>query len=337
METTTATLQTDTSYLGLRLPHPFVAGASPFGYHLDTIKRLEDAGCAAVVLHSLFEEQIAFAAEGRVRHMDPTDPAFTEALSHFPPASEYPFAPDAYAEHISRAKAAVKIPIIASLNGTSAESWLRFARIIEQAGADALELNLYDVVTSLSTSGAAVEQAIASTVRELKRLLKIPIAVKLPPYFTAFGNVARQLDEAGADGLVLFNRFYQPDIDIKTMTARAQLELSTDAELPLRLQWVAILHGRVRSSLALAGGVATPNDGIKAVLAGADVVQMVSALLRHGPAHIGVMRRELERWMEWQKFSRLDEARGRCSLQRVHDPSAFERGNYIRMLHSWIR
>lgn len=337
METTATVAQTDTSYLGLRLPHPFIAGASPFGYCLDSIKRLEDAGCAAVVLHSLFEEQITLALEGRVRHLDPSDRQFAETIGHFPQADDYPFAPDAYAEHIAKVKSAVKIPIIASLNGTSGESWLRFARIIEQAGADALELNIYDVITSLATPATAVEHAIVSTVSELKRLLRIPLAVKLPPYFTAFGSTARQLDAAGADGLVLFNRFYQPDIDIKAMAAHPQLELSTSAELLLRLQWVAILHGRVRPALALTGGVETPDDGIKAVLAGADVVQLVSALLRHGPTHVGAMRRGLERWLEWHKFNRLDEARGRCSLKSTRDPSAFERGNYIRTLHSWVR
>jgi dihydroorotate dehydrogenase (fumarate) len=323
MNETTATLQTATSYLGLRLPHPFIAGASPFGYRLDTIRRLEDAGCAALVLHSLFEEQIS--------------PRFAETMAHYPPESEYPLTPDAYAEHISRAKAAVTMPIIASLNGTTGQSWLRFARVIEQAGADALELNLYDVITSLTTPAASVEHEIASIVKELKRLLKIPLAIKLPPYFTSFGHLARELDAAGADGLVLFNRFYQPDIDIKTMEPMAQLDLSTHAELTLRLQWIAILHGRVRPSLALTGGVQTADDGIKAVLAGADVVQLVSTLLRHGPPHIGIMRRGLERWMDWHKFTHLDEARGRCSLQRTADPAAFERGNYIRTLHSWIR
>jgi dihydroorotate dehydrogenase (fumarate) len=336
METTTA-VQTETSYLGLRLPHPFIAGASPFGYHLDSIKRLEDAGCAAVVLHSLFEEQIALATEGRLLHMDPHDREFAETLAHFPPEGEYPLAPDAYAEHISRVKAAVRIPIIASLNGSTAQAWLRFARILEQAGADAVEINFYEVVTSLATPGVAVEQEIVLVVKDLKRLLTIPVTIKLPPYFTAFGNVAKQLDAAGADGLALFNRFYQPDIDIKTMTPHPQLELSTSAELLLRLQWAAILHGRVKASIAVTGGVETPNDGIKAILAGADVVQMVSALLRHGPAHVGVMRRGLEQWLEWHKFSRLDEARGVCSLERTRDPAAFERGNYIRTLHSWIR
>jgi dihydroorotate dehydrogenase (fumarate) len=323
METTAAALQTETSYLGLRLPHPFIAGASPFGYHLDTIKRLEDAGCAAVVLHSLFEEQI-----GADR---------TDSIAHFPPAGDYPHTPDAYAEHVSRAKSATHIPIIASLNGTSGQSWLRFALILEQAGADALELNVYNIVTDLSAAGAMVEHEIASTVRHLKRLLRIPVAVKVSPYFTAFGHFARALDAAGADGLVLFNRFLQPDIDIKTLEPVIQMQLSSDAELRLRLQWIALLHGRVRPSLALTGGVATPDDGIKAVLAGADIVQLVSSLLRHGPAHLGMMRRGLERWMEWHKFSRLDEARGRCSLKRIADPSVFERGTYIRILQSWIR
>lgn len=337
METTATNIQTDTSYLGLRLPHPFIAGASPFGYHLDAIKRLEDAGCAAVVLHSLFEEQITMAIEGRVQHIDPLDPEFADTLAHFPPVSDYPLGPDAYAEHICRSKAAVKIPIIASLNGTSGQSWLRFARVIEQAGADGLELNLYDVVTSLTASGPAVEHDIVGIVKELKRALKIPLAVKLPPFFTAFGYLARELDAAGADGLVLFNRFYQPDIDVKTLEPFVQLELSTNAELPLRLHWIALLHGRVRPSLALSGGVSTANDGIKAVLAGADVVQMVSALLRHGPAHIGVMRHGLEQWMQWHEFTRFEEARGLCSLKQTRDPSAFERGHYIRMLHSWIR
>ena len=328
-------MQTETSYLGLRLPHPFIAGASPFGHHLDTVKRLEDAGCAAVVLHSLFEEQITAAYDGRIRHMDPFDRTFAEALTDFPGRGDYPLGPDAYAEHIHRVKQAVRIPIIGSLNGTSPESWLKFARVIEQAGADALELNLYEVVTSLAVPAAAVEAQFAGIVTELKRILTIPIAVKLTPFFTAFGNMARQLDAAGADGLVLFNRFYQPDIDIKTMKAAPHVELSGSNELLLRLRWLAILHGRVRPSLAVSGGVATPDDGIKAVLAGADVVQMVSALLRHGPAHVQVMRRGLDQWMEWHKLDTLDDARGRASLQRTTDPAAFERSNYIRTLQSW--
>jgi dihydroorotate dehydrogenase (fumarate) len=328
-------MTTTTSYLGFRLPHPFIAGASPFGYHLDSIKRLEDAGCAAVVLHSLFEEQITLAASGRIRHRDPLDQEFAAALADFPAAGDYALGPQEYAAHVSRAKAAVKIPVIGSLNGTTAESWLTFSRIIEQAGADALELNLYEVVTDLNVPGMAVEHQIVDVVKELKRTLKIPIAVKLSPFFAAFGNVAHQLDLAGADGLVMFNRFYQPDIDIKTMRPSPQVELSTSAELLLRLRWLAILHGRVRPSLAVTGGVATPTDGIKAVLAGADAVQMVSALLRHGPGYVSTMRVGLEHWMEWNKMTSLDEVRGRVSLKQTKDPAAFERANYIRALQSW--
>ena len=328
-------MNTTTSYLGLRLPHPFMAGASPLGYHLDSIKRLEDAGCAAVVLHSLFEEQITLATRGRIRHRDPLDQEFAAALADFPAAGDYPLGPQEYAAHISQAKAAVKIPVIGSLNGTSAESWLTFSRIIEQAGADALELNLYEVVTDLNVPSMAVEHQIVEIVKELKRTLKIPIAVKLSPFFAAFGNLAHQLDLAGADGLVMFNRFYQPDIDIKTMRPSPQVELSTSAELLLRLRWLAILHGRVRPSLAVTGGVATPNDGIKAVLAGADAVQMVSALLRHGPAYVSAMRLGLEHWMEWHKMTSLDDVRGRVSLKQTKDPAAFERANYIRALQSW--
>ena len=230
-----------TSYLGFRLAHPFIAGASPFGAHLDDIRRLEDAGCAAVVLHSLFEEQITLASVGRIHQMDPLDPRFSGALADYPASADYPLSPDRYAEHIRLVKQAVKIPVIASLNGTSAESWLRFGHIIEQAGADALELNLYEVVTDLDMPGAAVERQLFDVTAELKRALRIPIAVKVSPFFAAFGHVARQLDRAGADGIVLFNRFYQPDIDVRTMTVSPQVELSTSAELLLRLRWLAIL------------------------------------------------------------------------------------------------
>jgi dihydroorotate dehydrogenase (fumarate) len=330
-------MDTRTTYLGLQLPHPFIAGASPYGYHLDSVRRLEDAGCAAVVLHSLFEEQITLAATRRVRGMDVDAPEFADVVSQFPGFADYPLAPWEYAEHIKRVKDSVRIPIIGSLNGTSAESWLRFAQVIEQAGADALELNLYEVITDPRMPAAAVEGSLADVVRNLKRVLRIPIAVKLSPFFTAFANVAHQLDEAGADALVLFNRFYQPDIDVRTSQATPRLELSTSAELLLRLRWLAILHGRVRPALAVTGGVAEPNDGIKAILAGADAVQLASALLRHGPAHLATMRRGLEQWMEWNHLSRLDEMRGRASLQHTMDRAAFERANYIRALQNWAR
>lgn len=328
-------MTTATTYLGLRLPHPYMAGASPFGHRLDALKRLEDAGCAAVVLHSLFEEQVAWELEGRIGHMDPSDPTFTNTLAHFPTEQAYPFEPDEYAEHVIRAKAALAIPVIGSLNGTTAQSWLKYARVIEQAGADALEINFYDVVTGLDVPAAAVEAELVRIVTDLKSLLRIPVAVKVTPFFTAFGNVARQLDAARADGIVFFNRFYQPDVDTKTMTVTPDVQFSTSAELRLRLRWAAILFGRVRASLAITGGVETPEDGVKAILAGADAVQLVSALLRHGPAHLGAMREGLERWMTERQMATITDVRGRASLTTTADPEAFERGHYIRSLQSW--
>jgi dihydroorotate dehydrogenase (fumarate) len=328
-------MDTRTSYLGLTLAHPFIAGASPFGYHLDRIKRLEDAGCAAIVLHSLFEEQITYAHSGHVAHMDVFEHDSQAGLAAFPAPDEYPLGPDEYAEHVHRAKEAVRMPVIGSLNGRTPEAWLKFARVIEQAGADALELNLYEVPADLSMPASVIEDRLVAGVKDVRRLLKIPVAVKLSPFFTALGSLARQLDAAGADGLVLFNRFYQPDIDIRTMAVAPQVQLSSSAELLLRLRWIAFLHGRIRPSLAVSGGVATPEDGIKAILAGADAVQLVSALLRHGPSHLELMRQGLERWMVWQKMERLDDARGRVSLEASHDGSSFERAQYIRTLHSW--
>ena len=326
---------TSTSYLGMRLEHPFVAGASPFGYHLDSIKRLEDAGCAAIVLHSLFEEQITCEQAGHIAHVSVFERDSSGILSTFPAQRDYPLGPDEYAEHITRVKRAVGIPVIGSLNGRTPEAWLKFARVIEMAGADAIELNMYDVPADLSVSSEALEDQLVTVVREVKRLLKIPVAVKLSPFYTALGHMARRLDAAGADALVLFNRFYQPDIDIRTMTLTTEAELSTSAELLLRLRWAAILHGRIRPSIALSGGISTPDDGIKAILAGADVVQLVSALLRHGPRHVAAMRQGLERWMTWRKMDRLEELRGALSLRATADRGSFERAQYIKTLHSW--
>jgi dihydroorotate dehydrogenase (fumarate) len=328
-------MDTRTSYLGMRLEHPFIAGASPLGYHLDSVKRLEDAGCAAVVLHSLFEEQISRADSWRVADINVFEKEFADILQAFPEPDEYPQSPDAYAEHIYGVKRAVGIPIIGSLNGRTGESWLRFARVIEQAGADALELNLYEVATQLDASSVAIEERIVNIVRDLKGLIKIPIAVKLSPFFTALGNLAAQLDAAGADGLVLFNRFYQPDFDIRTLKPEPQAELSTSAELLLRLRWIAILHGRIRPSLAVSGGVAVPDDGIKAILAGADAIQLVSAILRHGPGHVAKLRKGLEDWLAWHKMVTLDEARGLMRLASS-DAASVERGQYIRTLHTWL-
>jgi len=324
-----------TSYLGFRLSHPFIAGASPLGFDLDAIRRLEDGGWSRRVVPSLFEEQITEAHTGRVHHRDRLDPLWAAPLAHFPDAAAYALSPDAYATHISLVKRAVAIPVFASLNGTSGESWLRFSQVIEQAGADAIELNLYEVMTDLNTQGNVVERQLVNAVIDLKHHLKIPVSVKISPFFASVGNVAHQLDVAGADGLVLFNRFYQADIDIATMEPLLHLELSTSAELLLRLRWLAILFGRVRPSLAATGGVATPEDGIKALLAGADVVQLVSAILRQGPAHFAAMQAGLERWMERRGLVDLHELRGRASLAHTADPGGSERAHYIRTLQEW--
>jgi len=323
------------NYLGLPLSSPFMAGASPLADHLDTARRLEDEGCAAIVLHSLFEEQISQAESGRIRHLDPLDRRFAGVLSYFPEPEGYALGPHEYLEHVRRVKAAVKIPVIGSLNGTSAEAWLRFAKLIEQAGADALELNMYEVVTEASDTALSIEATLRRTVLDLHQELKIPFAVKLSPYFTALANVAHELERAGANGLVLFNRFLQPDIDIRHLSVWPRLELSTSAELLLRLRWLAILRGQLHCSLAATGGVATPTDGIKAILAGADAVQLVSAILRHGPSYFASMRNELLRWMESLEFGRLADIRGLLSLATTEAPNAFERAQYLRTLSGW--
>ena len=328
-------MDTETSYLGFRLPHPFIAGASPFGYQLEAIKRLEDAGCAAVVLHSLFEEQITLASRGRIRNRDPLDREFAVALADFPASDDYPLRPQEYAEHINRVKQAVGIPVIGSLNGTSAEGWLDYARLIQDAGADALELNLYHVATDPHETGASLERRLIDVMVAVRNQLRIPVAVKLSPFFSSFANVAQQLDQAGAGGLVLFNRFYQPDIDPDALDAVPRLHLSDSGELLLRLRWLAILSGRVRASLCATGGVHTAIDAVKAVMSGAHAVQMVAALLVHGPIHLAKVRRELSHWLEEREYESLEQAQGSMSLLRCPDPEAFERGNYMKILQTW--
>ncbi|HXD73749.1 MAG TPA: dihydroorotate dehydrogenase-like protein [Vicinamibacterales bacterium] len=324
-----------TSMLGLPLSHPFVAGASPLGRHLDDVRRLEDGGAAAIVLPSLFEEQITLASEGRIRHKDVYDRDAAVDLKVFPRDTDYAFTPDEYAEHVARVRQAVRIPVIGSLNGTTSESWLRFARLIEQAGAQALELNLFEVVADAKLSGAAVEHQLVQLTAELRELLHIPIAIKISPFFASIANVVHRLDEAGAAGVVIFNRFYEPDIDVDTMRTIIEPRLSTSDDLLLRLHWLGILYGRVRLSLIACGGIADVDDGIKALLAGANAVQIVSASLRHGPRFFDTMRRGLQAWMERKQLASMDAVRGRLSLHAVADPSAFERANYLRTLHGW--
>jgi dihydroorotate dehydrogenase (fumarate) len=324
-----------TRYLGLSLSHPFMAGASPLAASVDGARRLEDGGAAAVVIHSLFEEQITMATRGQIRRRDPLDPQFAGILSQFPAPDKYAFTPDGYLEHIRRVKAALHIPVIASLNGTTRETWLLFAPRIQEAGADALEVNFYDVISSDARSAMSVEDNLRAVVVELKRLLQIPIAMKLSPYFTALGNLARRLDQARTDGFVLFNRFYQPDVNLDTLTIEPNLELSSAAELRLRLQWTALLHGRVNASIAIGGGVANADGGVKAVLVGADAVQVVSAALRGGPQVFAQMRSGLADFAERRGFASVEAMKGQVSFADSAEPSLFQRANYIRTLQSW--
>lgn len=324
-----------TSYLGLKLAHPFMLGASPLTGHLENVRRLEDNGCAAIVMHSLFEEQIAEAASGRIPQLDRAMPEFPREGVHFSGAENFPLGPDEYLEQIRRIKAAVSIPVIGSLNGFGADGWLSYAPLIQGAGADALEVNAYYLSTGMQDSSTAIENRIETLVRTLKGLIQIPLAVKLCPFYTAFANLAVRLDAAGADGLVLFNRFYQPDIDIDALDVLPNLRLSTSAELLLRLRWLAILSDRVGSSLAATGGVHTTLDGVKALLSGAHAVQMVSAVLQQGPERFRIMKQGLHDWMGRKRYDSIESFRGALSLRRCTNPAYFERSNYLRILQTW--
>jgi dihydroorotate dehydrogenase (fumarate) len=288
-------------------------------------------------MRSLFEEQITMARSGRIGHMDPTEPEFAKRLDAFPPADQYAFGPEEYLEHIRRLKAALGVPVIASLNGMRTESWLTFAGQIEQAGADALELNLYQLVADPGRSSLAVESGIRDMVGTLKRTLRIPLAVKLPVFLTAPAHFARELDRAGADGLILFNRLYHPVIDIETSTLRPHVELSSRTELLTRLAWLPILRGLVKTSLAVSGGVDAPEDGIRAILAGADAVQMVSAVVRRGENHFGVMRNALADWLERKGFRSVGEARGTIGTPAVDAVELVERAGYLNTLQSDLK
>ena len=324
-----------TTYLGFRLPHPLMPGASPMVDSLDTVQRLEEAGAAAIVMHSLFEEQILQEQWATIYHMDVHAESFGEALSYFPRPGEFALGPEQYLAQIARIKKAVHIPVIASLNGTTAGGWVEYARRMEEAGADALELNVYYLATDPEEPGATVEQRTLDILRTVKQTVSIPVAVKLSPFFSSLAHFATELDVAGADALILFNRFYQPDIDIEQLEVTPRLELSNSSELLLRLRWLAILSEKVRCSLAVTGGVHTARDAIRAIMAGAHAVQMVSALLRGGPAYLRTVLDEMSTWMEEHEYTSLRQMRGSMSLARCPDPAAFERANYIRVLQGW--
>ncbi len=324
-----------TTYMGLTLKNPLVPSASPLSETLDGIRRMEDAGAAAVVMYSLFEEQIILQSYQLDHHLSYLTNSFAEALTVFPDLYNYKIGPEAYLELISRAKRAVDIPIIASLNGVSTGGWVEYARNMQEAGADALELNIYYLPTDLDTTSAEVEQMYVDVLRGVKSNVTIPVAVKVSPYFSATANMARRLVEAGADALVFFNRFYQPDLDIEALEVTPRVTLSTSYELRLPLRWVAILYGRLPTDFAITSGIHTHQDVLKALMAGANVAMMASELLRNGVGRIKEIEEDMVRWMEEHEYESVAQMRGSMSQRNVANPAVFERANYMKVLQSW--
>lgn len=324
-----------TTYLGLNLAHPLITGASPMVDHLDIVKRLEDAGAAAITMHSLFEEQLAAESAATWQALDEHADAHAEATSYFLTPRDYSLGPDQYLEQIRRIKAAVRVPVIASLNGSTGRGWTDYAKAIEQAGADALELNIYAVATDAAITGSVMDGRIVEAAKIVRAAVRIPVAVKLTPFVSSVSNLARQLEHTGINGLVLFNRFYQPDIDIEMLDVHPRLKLSDPSELLLRVRWLAILSGRSVLSFAASGGVHSAPDAVKAIMAGADAVQLVSVLLQHGPERLITILQDLKHWMVTHEYESIAQMKGSMSLDRCPDPAAFERGNYVKLLQTW--
>lgn len=324
-----------TRYLGLELRSPLVASASPLTGDLESLRRLQDAGAAAVVLPSLFEEQIEHESMEIDRLLATGAESFPEATSFFPVMDDYNTGPRHYLALLEAARAALRIPVIASLNGTSPGGWLHYARLLEEAGASAIELNIYSLAADLDTTSSEVESRYVRLVTQIRGVVQIPLAVKLSPFYTALGGFARELVNAGADGLVLFNRFYQPDLDLDTLEVTPRLVLSTSAELRLPLRWIALLHGRLEASLAATTGVHTAADVAKLLLAGADVTMLTSALLQHGPGHLISIENQLLHWMAEHEYGSVEQLKGSVSMRHAPDPTAFERANYLKTLASY--
>ena len=323
-----------TGYLGLKLRTPLVASSSPLCKDLAHLRSLEEAGVAAVVLPSLFEEQITLESRALDRLLTEGTDSYSEALSYFPKVTRQE-GHEAYLKHVRSAKKELRIPVIGSLNGVSSGGWVRYAREIEDAGADALELNIYFVPASLETDAAAIEKNYCDLLREVKSRVHIPVAVKLGPYFTSMAHMATQLDAAGADALVLFNRFYQPDFDLEALEVTPNLVLSTSDELRLRLHWVALLANRIRPELAITGGVHTAEDVVKGIMAGAKVVMMTSALLLRGIPYVRQIEQDVVRWMTDHEYESVRQMRGSMSVDSVAEPAAFHRANYLKVLGSY--
>ncbi len=328
-------MQLTTDYLGLKLKNPLMVGASPFCDNIDAASRLEDAGASAIVMRSLFEEQIDYEQRALSYLIDTPAESFAEATSYFPGYSEYQLTPDHYLKQLGHLKSTLKIPVIASLNGYRPGGWTDYARKFEQAGADAIELNLYQLATDPLISGSEIEKGMLTTVHDVVSTVKIPVAVKLSAFHTAPAQFALSLEKAGAKGVVLFNRLYQPDFNLEDLEVQPHLRLSDSTELLLRLRWLAVISPHLEGSLACSGGVHNRDDVIKALLAGAHTVQLVSVLLKQGPGVLTMLLEGLRRWMEEHEYSSLNELRGALNLRRCPDPAAHERANYIRILQSW--
>ncbi len=324
-----------TKYLGLTLAHPLVMGASPLVDDLDQVKRIEDAGASAIVMHSLFEEQLMFEEVALSHFTEAHADSYSEATSYFPDPVDFELGPDEYLEQLRKIKQAVSVPVIGSLNGITDRGWLEYAKGMEQAGADALELNVYQIVTDPQKTAAEVERETCDMVRHVTSGLSIPVAVKLSPYYTALHHFAQQLVASGASGLVLFNRFYQPQIDPEQLELTPSLELSSSQELLLRNHWTAILSAQLRTSYATSGGVHSVLDVVRATMSGAHVTQLVSEILKNGVQRFAQIRRDLVQWMEEHEYESLDQMRGSMNLARTPNPSAYERTNYVRVLQSW--
>lgn len=326
-----------TDYLGMNLRTPLIVAASPLSEKIDDIKRMEDAGASAIVLYSLFEEQITHDRFELDFYLTHGTESFAEALTYFPEPAEFNIGPEGYLSHIRKAKETVNIPIIASLNGTSSGGWTRYAREMQQAGADALELNIYYIPTDLDLPGSAVEQTYLDILEMVKSQVTIPVSVKLSPYFSNMANMAKRLDEEGVDGLVLFNRFYQPDINLDLLEVRPNVILSTPQALRLPMRWIAILHGRIKADLAATSGIHTSHDVVKMLMVGANVTMLCSALLRHGIDYTRAIEEDLKRWMTEHEYESVRQMRGSMSQKNSSNPTEYERAQYMRALHSYKR
>ncbi len=324
-----------TTYLGLKLANPLVVGASPFCDAVHVARQLQDAGASAIVMRSLFEEQIDAEQRALHHHTESIADSNPEASSYLPPYSEYQLTPDHYLRQLEHLKQSLSIPVIGSLNGCRPGGWTDYARKFEAAGADAVELNLYTLVTDPARAGDDVEADMLETVRSVVKAVSIPVSVKLSPFHTSPANFAAAIEQVGAAGVVLFNRFYQPDINLEDLEVQPQLRLSDSGELLLRLRWLAIISPHLRGSMAVSGGVHSADDIIKSLLAGAHTVQMVSVLLRHGPRILSSLLGRMTEWLTDHGYENLDQVRGAMNLQRCPDPAAFERANYIKILQSW--